>query len=112
MGSSDGDFPFGFPIVLCKSFKFKLLGLSLLSRSFSHSAQIYQTDQVSFGDRKVIGRPSDANTWFAVLQAAREASDHELERMARRELEALGYGVVCRRPKPESGFRKEMTDGS
>ena len=44
--------------------------------------------------------PSDANTWFAVLRAARTTGDRDLERMAREQLEALGYRVVFQRPKP------------
>jgi len=44
--------------------------------------------------------PFDANTWFAVLRSAKAAGDRELERMAREQLEALGYRVVFQRPKP------------
>lgn len=35
-----------------------------------------------------------ARTWFDVLRAARKSGDRELERMARRELEALGIRVA------------------
>jgi len=51
--------------------------------------------------------PSEASTWFAVLWAARESGDRDLERMARRELETLGYRVVFQQPKPESATRQE-----
>ena len=40
---------------------------------------------------------SDANTWFAVLRSARASGDRELETLARRELDGLGYRVVVRR---------------
>ena len=51
--------------------------------------------------------PSDANIWFAVLRAARAAGDRGLERLARQELEALGYRVVFQRPKSEPRGRQE-----
>lgn len=44
---------------------------------------------------------SDATTWFSVLRAARESGDRDLESMARRELDALGYRVVVRRDAHE-----------
>jgi len=43
---------------------------------------------------------SNANTWFAVLRAAKAAGDRDVERMAREQLETLGYRVVFQRPKP------------
>ena len=50
---------------------------------------------------------SNANTWFAVLRAARAAGDRDLERMARQQLETLGYRVVFQRPKPQPRAQQE-----
>jgi len=41
----------------------------------------------------------EPTTWFAVLRAAREARDRDLETLARRELEALGYRVSITRQR-------------
>ncbi len=51
----------------------------------------------------------EASTWFAVLRVARAAGDRVLERMARQQLEVLGYRVVFQRPKPEPRARQETT---
>ena len=51
--------------------------------------------------------PSDASTWFAVLRAAKESGDRDLERMARQELEAQGYRVVFRPPRPKPAAKEE-----
>lgn len=40
-----------------------------------------------------------AATWFVVLRASRESGDRELEALARKELEGLGYRVTIRRPR-------------
>ena len=64
---------------------------------------------VSFGGGQVSENPSDANTWFAVLRAAKAAGDRDLERMAREQLEALGYRVVFQRPKPATHAQQGAT---
>jgi hypothetical protein len=50
---------------------------------------------------------SDPNTWFAVLRAAREAGDRDLQAMARRELDSMGYRVVIRRDRDQPGQRDQ-----
>lgn len=50
----------------------------------------------------------DAATWFAVLRAATESGDRELQSLARRELEGLGYRVaIAKRPRPGQDSGKE-----
>ncbi len=49
----------------------------------------------------------EANTWFAVLKAARESGDRNLESTARRELEAVGYHVTIRRGSHHEQAQKQ-----
>ena len=46
-----------------------------------------------------------ADTWFSVLRAATASGDRELQVMARRELERLGFDVRVRKPAPGEAAR-------
>jgi len=52
----------------------------------------------------------DATTWFSVFRAAAKSGDRDLQAIARRELEALGYRVAVRRPAHQQ-LAKELQAG-